>query len=264
MRDWDLGIWICSQQNNGNEMSENNMREAVREALSHYTIDGGRVSDFERAVDDVLAALSLSAHAVGGMSDEAILEIYESHFETHEGEDPRSVLPFARDILRAANAPVAAPASEPETCPFFERGDCTHEAPCTYVPASGEAGAQPVAWHIGNADGTVNSIGAVYIRRSMAEKHIASYEPGELDAAIVPLYAAPIAADHSGEAGARYELVTGCNACRHCHYLTSGKYECMNALREFDQQGKPAKAPNWCPLPVLATPATARATKEQA
>jgi hypothetical protein len=54
--------------------------------------------------------------------------------------------------------------------------------------------------------------------------------------------------------GAHYELVTGCNSCRHCHYLTSGKYECMNALREFDQQGKPTKAPSWCPLPVLAAP----------
>lgn len=55
---------------------------------------------------------------------------------------------------------------------------------------AGEA-REPVAWHIGNADGSINKIGAVYIRRSLAEKHIASYAEGELDASIVPLYAAP-------------------------------------------------------------------------
>ncbi|SOY79979.1 hypothetical protein CBM2599_A120544 [Cupriavidus taiwanensis] len=55
---------------------------------------------------------------------------------------------------------------------------------------AGEA-REPVAWHIGNADGSVNKIGAVYIRRSLAEQHIASYAEGEIDASIVPLYAAP-------------------------------------------------------------------------
>jgi len=62
------------------------------------------------------------------------------------------------------------------------------------TPSPGKA-QEPVAWHIGNADGTINSIGAVYIRRSLAEKHIASYEDGEIDAAIVPLYASPGKAD---------------------------------------------------------------------
>jgi hypothetical protein len=58
---------------------------------------------------------------------------------------------------------------------------------------------EPVAWHIGNADGTINPIGAVYIRRSLAEKHIESYE-GELNAAIVPLFTHPTPDDASDAA----------------------------------------------------------------
>lgn len=53
-----------------------------------------------------------------------------------------------------------------------------------------QAGGQPVAWHIGNADGSMSKLGAIYHDRKSAVRHIDSYG-GELEACIVPLYAAP-------------------------------------------------------------------------
>lgn len=46
----------------------------------------------------------------------------------------------------------------------------------------------PVAFHIGNEDGSYSRIGATYNNESTAKNHIASYK-GELVACVVPLYA---------------------------------------------------------------------------
>ena len=46
----------------------------------------------------------------------------------------------------------------------------------------------PVAFHIGNEDGSYSRIGATYNNESTAKNHIVSYK-GELVACIVPLYA---------------------------------------------------------------------------
>lgn len=58
------------------------------------------------------------------------------------------------------------------------------------VAAPVQQEAKPVAWHVGNADGTISRLGAIYLSRKSAKDHIASYN-GELQASIVPLYAAP-------------------------------------------------------------------------
>ena len=67
-----------------------------------------------------------------------------------------------------------------------------------------------VAWHVGNADGSINKLGAIYHDRRSAVKHIDSYG-GELDARIVPLYTAPapIDTDATDEHAPRAEDATG-------------------------------------------------------
>jgi hypothetical protein len=49
---------------------------------------------------------------------------------------------------------------------------------------------KPVAWHVGNIDGTMNRLGAIYQREESAIKHIEGYG-GELVAKVIPLYVAP-------------------------------------------------------------------------
>ena len=49
----------------------------------------------------------------------------------------------------------------------------------------------PVAYTVGNTDGTVNRLGAVYYFKASAQRHIDSYT-GDLDAVVVPLYTKPV------------------------------------------------------------------------
>jgi len=67
-----------------------------------------------------------------------------------------------------------------EAFTFFRRGQEARQAE-----------QEPVAWHVGNIDGTMNKLGAIYQRESNAVEHIKSYE-GELEAKVIPLYTSPI------------------------------------------------------------------------
>lgn len=49
---------------------------------------------------------------------------------------------------------------------------------------------EAVAWMIGNPDGTVNPIGAIYHHRESCQQHIDGYG-GKLVASIIPLYTHP-------------------------------------------------------------------------
>ncbi|AIU29325.1 hypothetical protein LV28_24570 [Pandoraea pnomenusa] len=63
------------------------------------------------------------------------------------------------------------------------------------------------------------------------------------------------AADAQQVGAARYEKVDGCKDCRHAHYYSADRWECLKANRMFDELGRPVAVPAWCPLPALTYPA---------
>lgn len=63
---------------------------------------------------------------------------------------------------------------------------------------------EPVAWHIGNPDGTMNKLGAIYHHRQSAVDHFDSYG-GDFNASIVPLYAASQPSKEPEKAPQRYQ-----------------------------------------------------------
>ncbi|MBN9092047.1 hypothetical protein [Pandoraea pnomenusa] len=63
------------------------------------------------------------------------------------------------------------------------------------------------------------------------------------------------AADAQQVGAARYEKVDGCKDCRHAHYYSADRWECLKEKRMFDALGRPNVAPDWCPLPALTSPA---------
>lgn len=62
------------------------------------------------------------------------------------------------------------------------------------------------------------------------------------------------AADAQQVGAARYEKVDGCKDCRHAHYYSADRWECLKEKRMFDALGRPNVAPDWCPLPALTSP----------
>lgn len=72
------------------------------------------------------------------------------------------------------------------------------------------------------------------------------------------------AADAQQVGAARYEKVDGCKDCRHAHYYSADRWECLKANRMFDELGRPVAAPAWCPLPALTSPAKAGGDEREA
>lgn len=110
--------------------------------------------------------------------------------------------PYVIDRSHQNQAYVTLGFSSEEACTQFIKAIRNGRAATS--PQAVPALTEPVAWHIGNPDGSMNRLGAIYHNRKSAIDHFDSYG-GDFNASIVPLYAATQPSQEPEKAPQRYQ-----------------------------------------------------------